>query len=248
MFKSLANMVIVAMVAALFGAQANAQLTNVSSVYSKVDASVVLSVLGEMDFQTSLALVDGISVVTASKGSTAPLLLTIVPCPGLGMPNCHVLVMMKFAPDSILAGATVEMQLATLAAINAYDAFLTVKFIIKEPGYVTALRTEFYPFGGTRGNVAMSISAMSDISSLALNTMASMSGLTAGFSGTLGAPITDSKVSAYTAVGAGASLVMPVTTADIKLGPQAVATRKALDLIGTLVKSKTFRENLFYSE
>lgn len=248
MFRSFIKITLAAALSFFIVGAASAQMSDPGRVYSKVEPGVMLSVLAESGFQTSIALIEGISVITATKAGRTPLILSVVPCPGPGMPNCYVLVMMSFAPDSILPGATAEARLAALAAINAYDDFLAVKFMLKNPGYITALRSELYPFGGTRGNLLMSVSTASNVGTVAFNTLGSMSSASAGFSSGPDSPSAVSKPGTFAAFHREAALMTIVPEAVMVETPQATATQKAIDLIGTLVKSKTFRENALYSK
>lgn len=162
-------------------------------------------------------------------------------------PNCSIFMTMGFAPISILPGATLEARMTTLSAINAYEQFVMVKFAIVDPSILSGMRTELYPYGATRGNIAMSIETVASVSATAFATLTSMASPATGFSGTLETPRGGESFGASTSAGSGA-LQFVVPGAAAASTPQSLAAQKVIDVIGILVKSKTFRQDILLSE
>lgn len=247
MFKSIFTTVFGAVLGIASLGPASGEVSNPGQVYKKVDTLVVLSILGEMGYAASISQAEGLTFITATKAGARPLVMSAAPCGDAAMPDCSVFMVMGFAPISILPGATNADRMATLAVINAYEQFLTVKFAIMDPSLLSGLRTELYPYGGTRGNISMSIETVARVSALAFSKLTSMAGSTPGFSGVLESPLGAKGEGSSVTVTFGA-LQAAVPVSKIAPTAQSLAAQKTINVIRNLVRSKTFRQDLLISE
>lgn len=245
--KAFAAALVILVTGQAFGG-ADAQVTNPTATYTSVTSSVALSVLAELGYQTSVSQAEGLIFITATRGTQTPLIMSVASCADPVAPNCRLLVMMGFAPIAILGGGSAEKQLTTLAAVNALEDFSIVKFAILDPTMLSAMRTELYFFGGTRGNIAYSIEMTAMINDQAFKTLTSMANTTSLVPQAFNAPGGGATEVTFSALSTASELMTSTPSISTEQTPQTQAASKAIDLIMTLMKAKSFRQEILIDE